>query len=109
MWNQLQFDLTIQDHLLEQLILPNVCPNVLPYLPVGKQQSHSKTINTNVVTDGCEVLRILFHQSANQVFRDAAQPKAAHHDGGAVEYVADRFIRTPNHFVHKRGILIASE
>ena len=39
-------------------------------------------------------------QRRDQVFGNAAQPEAAHHDGGAVGNDGDRLVGGRQHFVH---------
>ena len=46
----------------------------------------------------------LFHQGADQVFGDAAQSEASHHEACAILYVVDGFVGIGNYLVegHKR-------
>src|SRR5207302_5412124 len=75
------------------------------YLPVAKQQSEPEAIDTNIIRDGSEILRSLFHQCTDQIFRNAAETEAADHDGGAVLYVSDRFVRRRDNLFHGRPTL----
>ena len=73
---------------------------MFPDLPIAEQESEPKAVDTHIVRDGGEVLRSLFHQSADQVFWDPAQPEAADHDGGTVLDVADGLVGACNYFLH---------
>src|ERR1700730_7805227 len=95
----------LQNHLLEQLVFPNVGPDVLANLPCGQQQTIAEAVHSNVITDGGKVLHAFANQCANEVFRDSTQAEASDHDGGSVEDVLDGFVGAGHDFVHKAGIL----
>ena len=50
--DQLQLHLPFENHLLEQLILADVGANVLPDLPVRKQQSDAESVDARIIADG---------------------------------------------------------
>ena len=70
-----------------------------------EQQAHAQAVDADVVADGGEILHALADQGANQVFRDATQPEAANHDGGAVEDVLDGLVGAGYDFVHRKFIV----
>src|SRR4051812_27289328 len=74
-------------------------------LPVAEKKSQPKAVDSNIIRDGCEILRSLFHQGADQVLRDSTQAEAADHDGGAVLDIADGFFGARDEFLHERAAL----
>src|SRR5581483_1955279 len=102
---QLEVDLALENHLLQQLVLADVCTDVLANLTCRKQQSHSEAVHPGIVADGGEVLDTFLDHRADQVLRNPAQPKSAHHDAGAVEDIAHRLVGISHQFVHKTAIL----
>ena len=78
----------------------------MPYPCSGPRAfSVFKTINASVIADGGEIFNAFADQGADQVFRNAAQAEATHHDYGAVGDIAYSLVGAADHFVHKRKIL----
>ena len=102
--NELQIDLPVEHHLLEEFVLADVGTDVAHDLSVGEQQSHAVAVDADVVADGGEILRAFAMQGADQIFRHAAESETAEHDGGAVKDVSDGLVGVGYDFVH--GILI---
>src|SRR5207245_336711 len=83
--HQVQLNLALWDHLLQQLIFADVGADMLANLSGRQQQPHTEAIHANVVADRRKVLYAFAYQSTNEVLRNSAQPKPTHHDGGAIE------------------------
>src|SRR5438046_1613252 len=75
---------------------------MLANLSGRQQQPHTEAIHANVVADRRKVLYAFAYQSTNEVLRNSAQPKPAHHDGGAFENVLDGLIRVGDDFIHEK-------
>ena len=73
--------------------------------PAASSKPHAQAVHAHVVADGGEIFDAFADQGADQVFRDAAQAEAAHHDCGAVGDVADSLVSAADYLVHKREIL----
>src|ERR1700722_10129465 len=99
--HQVELDRALQHHFFQQLIFTDVSANMMHDLSRSQQQSVAKAIDSDVVADGGEIFRTLPDQSANQIFRNAAQPEAADHDDRAVEHVTNGFIGIGNDFIHR--------
>src|SRR5258706_4503880 len=81
---QLQLQLAREHHLLEQLVLADVRPYVLANLPRAQQQAETKIVDAGVVAHRGEVLHTLADDGGDQVFRNPAEPEAAHKNRGAI-------------------------
>src|SRR5262249_23646479 len=103
--HQIEFYFSLQNHLLEQLVFADIGPDMFANLSRRKQQPHAEAVNTNVIADCCEVLYVLANQGSDQIFWNTTQAESAHHDDGAVENIAYRFIRIGNNFIHEARIL----
>ena len=101
--DQVQIELALQNHLLQQFVFADVGPDVFDDLAGGEQQAVAQSVHADVVADGREILRALADQGANQVFRDAAQSESANHDGGAIEDVFDGFVGVGYDFIHRKN------
>ena len=66
-----------------------------------QQQPVAQSVHADVVADGGEILHALADQGADQIFRNAAQPESADHDGGAIGDVFDGLVGTGYDFVHR--------
>jgi hypothetical protein len=58
-------------------------------------------VDTDVITDGGEILHATADQGTNQVFRNSAQPEPADHYRRAILNVADGFGGVSNQLVHR--------
>ena len=98
--HELDFDLLLQELPLEFLVLADVGRDHLAHLPRPQQRTDAVVVDAGVVADDGQVLRAAAMQRRDQVFGNAAQPEAAHHDGGAVGNDGDRLVGGGQHFVH---------
>jgi len=90
----------IDHHFFQKFVFSDVAANMSFDLVVGKQQAQAEIINAYVIGDGGKVLDVLAQQRPDQVFRDAAQPKAAKHDRRPIGDVFYGFIGIGDYFVH---------
>ena len=98
--HQLDFDLLLQELPLEFLVLADVGRDHLAHLPRAQQRPDAVVVDAGVVADDGQVLGAAAMQRGDQVFGNAAQPEAAHHDGGAIGNDGDRLVGGGQHFVH---------
>ena len=82
--HQLDLDLLLQELPLEFLVLADVGRDHLAHLARSQQQADAEVVDAGIVADDGEVLRAAAMQRGDQVFGNAAQSEAAHHDRGAV-------------------------
>src|SRR6185437_6565921 len=99
--DQLQVEPFLEDHLLEKPVFADIAADVALNLACVEEQSHAKAVDSDVVANGVEVLHAFAHQGANQVFGDAAETEAAHHDGGALKDVLNGLVCTGDDFIHR--------
>ena len=85
---------------LEFLVLADVGRDHLADLPRAQQRADAVIVDAGVVADDGEVLGAAAMQRGDQVFGNAAEPEAAHHDGGAIGNDGDRLVGGGQHFVH---------
>jgi hypothetical protein len=99
---QLDFDFAAEHLPLEQFIFPHVGRDHLADLMRLQQQARAEIRDASVIRDHGEVFRPGAQHRGDQIFRDAAQPEAAHQNGGAVAHTGDCRIRIGYSFVHSR-------
>src|SRR5207248_10316656 len=98
--HQLDLDLAAQKLPLEFLVLADVGRDHLFDLPRVQEDARAELIDARVVADDGEVLRTACVQRADQIFRNAAQAEAAHHDRRAVRYERDGRVGARQDLVH---------
>src|SRR5689334_470449 len=72
-----------------------------------QHQSHAEAVNAHIVADRMQAFCALVNECANQIFGDAAQAEATHHNRCAVRYVGDRLLRAGYYFVQRLFLRIA--
>jgi hypothetical protein len=70
--DQLQIDLMVDHHLLQQFVFPHIRSDVADDLPVCEKQTHAQAVDPDVVTDCRQILCAASLQCPNQIFRHAA-------------------------------------
>src|SRR5580698_2024696 len=102
LWNQVQLNFALQNHLLQQLIFADIASDMSPNLSCSQQEAHRKTVHANVITDRGQILHALANKGSDQVLRDATKSEATDHNGGAIGDVANGLVRVSNNFVHEK-------
>ena len=106
--HQLDLDLAGEELPLELLVLADVGRDHLPDLPRLQQNADAEVVDAGVVADDGEACRAARVQRANEVFGDAAQAEAAHHDRRAVGDLGHCLPDGRSNFVHRDLFLVRS-
>ena len=97
--NQRDVDFS-SDHLrFQQLVFAHVAANKGSDHAGFEHETQPESIDAHVVADDAQMAHAPAHHGRDQVFRNAAQPESAQHDGGAVGNVGDRLVARWNDFV----------
>ena len=97
---ELELNFATEHELLEKLIFSHVGSHHFAHLLRLKQKSDAEIRRTRIIGDDGKVLRARSLDRSNQIFGNATDAEAAHHDGGALMNAADRYVRISNCLVH---------
>ena len=98
--HQLDLDLAAQELALELLVLADVGRDHFLDLPRLHEHAHAGFVHAGIVADYGEPAGPACVQRLDEVFGNAAEAEAAHHDRRPVRNDGDGFGRAGDHFVH---------
>ncbi len=92
LWNEIDFDLLVDDHAFEQLVFTHVGADHLAHLLVLQQQTDAVVVDAGVVAHHGEIFRTALGQRLDEILWNAAQSEATHEDAGTFGNQVHRFV-----------------
>ena len=103
LWHEFHLELIRQELPLELLVLADIRRDHLRDLARLQQNAEAKVIDAGIVADCGEAFRALCTERLDEILRNPAETKPAHHDRRAVLYQGNGARRIRQHLVHDSG------